>query len=567
MPLAVLGNGGISVNVIENFDFVGEDTRKRKFLMPKKIVKTTGNISDVDKLLMKKPLQIGLGEPHYTEMESTDNENASVVLDFGCELHGGIRILVPNFTGDTPYPEIRITFGESLSEVESVVGQDTSTNDHSPRQFTVPIPRFSDTEWGQTGFRFVKIELMTKGVKFRIKSAVAVFVYHDFEYKGSFECDDKEVNKIFDTAAYTVHLCLQNMVWDGIKRDRLVWIGDMMIETMTVRDLFGRLPIVEQSLDYIRDLTPLPGWMNTYSTYSMWWILILHDWFMATGGIEYLEKQAEYLDGLTKQLCNHVKDDGTMTLPGYFLDWPTNGNPKTVAAIKSLLKMTLCASVELLNRLSLNETADLATATIKRLDKKLYDNGEIKQIVAVQSLAGDVDSEDAAKIIERNGIKGFSTFMGYHLLSALAKAGHYGEALTLMKEYYGEMLKKGATTFFEDYDPEWSQNSSTVDTMPTDGQRDIHADFGAFCYKGLRHSFCHGWSAGPVPYLMEYVLGVNIEDEGCKTLRITPHLDGLNWVKGKFPTPFGTVSIEHNRLENGKISTKIDAPDGVKVIF
>lgn len=173
----------------------------------------------------------------------------------------------------------------------------------------------------------------------------------------------------------------------------------------------------------------------------------------------------------------------------------------------------------------------------------------------------------AAEIIEKDGIKGFSTFMGYHLLSAMAKAGHYGEALNLMKEYYGEMLKKGATTFFEDYNPEWSQNSSSVDTVPTNGERDIHADFGAFCYKGLRHSFCYGWAAGPVPYLMEYVLGVNIEDEGCRTLRLTPHLDGLDWVKGKFPTPFGVVSIHHKRLENGTVATEFEAPKGVKVIL
>ena len=81
------------------------------------------------------------------------------------------------------------------------------------------------------------------------------------------------------------------------------------------------------------------------------------------------------------------------------------------------------------------------------------------------------------------------------------------------------------------------------------------------------NSFCHGWAAGPVPYLMEYVLGVNIEDEGCRTLRLTPHLDGLDWVKGKFPTPFGVVSIHHKRLENGTVATEFEAPKGVKVIL
>ena len=555
------------MSIIENFDFVGEDKRKRKFLMPKTVVKTTGNVVGIENLLVKRPLQIGLSEPDFILMESTDSENASFVLDFGHEIHGGIRLLVPNFVSDIPYPEIRITFGESLSEAESIVGEDTSTNDHSTRQFTVPIPRYSDTEWGQTGFRFVKIELMTKGVKFRVKSALAVFVYHDFEYKGGFECSDPKVNKIFDTAAYTVHLCLQNMVWDGIKRDRLVWIGDMMIETMTVRDLFGRIDLVEESLEFVRDQTPLPGWMNTYPAYSMWWVLMLHDWYKATGNREFLARQSDYLNGLVKLLGDAIGNDGVDNVPGHFLDWPTNADPKKRAAQRSLHKQALLLGAELCRELGLTETADYAELKAKILSENVWDGGNVKQIVAVQSLAGDLDVDTAADIIENGGIKGFSTFMGYHLLSALAKAGRYESALNYMKEYYGLMLEKGATTFFEDYNPEWSENSSTVDTMPTDGQRDVHADFGAYCYKGLRHSFCHGWAAGPVPYLMEYVLGVNIEDEGCKTIRLTPHLDGLDWVKGKFPTPFGVVSIHHWRNENGVVLTDVDAPEGVKVIL
>ena len=555
------------MSFINTLDFVGEDTRKRKFLLPKAVVKTSGTVNDPDNLLIKKPLQIGLSEPCVTELVSTETETASIVLDFGCEMHGGIRLLVANFPKDVPYPEVRITFGESLSEVESVVGQDTSTNDHSTRQFTVPIPCYSDTEWGQTGFRFVKIELMSKNAKIRLKAALAVFVYHDLEYKGDFECDDPEVNKIFDTAAYSVHLCMQHMVWDGIKRDRLVWIGDMMIETMTVRDLFGRVELVEKSLDFVRDQTPLPKWMNTFPTYSMWWVLILHDWFKATGNIEYLNKQKDYLNGLVKQFCDNVTDEGKMTFPFYFLDWPTRDNPKTPASIKGLLKMTLNAGIELLNKLNLPETVQLAEKCIDRLNSYPMDGGDIKQIVAVQSLAGDIDPDAAADIIENGGINGFSTFMGYHLLAALAKADRYESALKLMKSYYGEMLKKGATTFFEDYDCEWSENSSTISTEPQDGQRDIHGDFGNYCYKGFRHSFCHGWSAGPVPYLFEHVLGISIEDEGCKTLRIKPHLSGLKWAKGKFPTPFGVVSLTVEHINGSDVVTDIDMPECVKIIL
>ena len=40
--------------------------------------------------------------------------------------------------------------------------------------------------------------------------------------------NDNQLNQIFETAAYTLSLCVHNsMIWDGIKRDRFVWIGDM----------------------------------------------------------------------------------------------------------------------------------------------------------------------------------------------------------------------------------------------------------------------------------------------------------------------------------------------------
>lgn len=44
--------------------------------------------------------------------------------------------------------------------------------------------------------------------------------------------------------------------------------------------------------------------------------------------------------------------------------------------------------------------------------------------------------------------------------------------------------------------------------------KDLHADFGAYCYKGLRHSLSHGWSCGPAHFLSERVLGVSFPEPG-----------------------------------------------------
>lgn len=558
------------MSIIDSLNFVGADERVRRYLLPARIVEAGGNVEAPEALLNKKTLQIGLSETEYTAMRNVDSEeNAYIILDFGLELHGGVRI-INYLTSDTAFKndfdsEIRITFGESYSEVTSTVGKNGASNDHAVRQFTVPIPFLSDQEWGQTGFRFVKIELLTENAVIKLKSVLAVSIMRDYEYKGSFECNDSTVNKIYDTAAYTCHLCLQNMVWDGIKRDRLVWIGDMMPESMTVRSVFGNVDIVEKSLDFACSQAPLPGWMNDMPAYSMWWILILKDWYMSSGDPTFLNEHREYILQLLRQLCDTVTETGDVVLKSYFLDWPTSENEARKNGVAALLRLALNDGAWLCEFFSEKELSQLC-AEKSALIPKTENYGGAKQIAAFLSLAGLMDTEKAAAVITENCESGFSTFLSYFILKAVSLAGEDVRAIELMKNYYKAMLDKGATSFWEDYDTEWTDISNSVTDKATDGKRDIHRDFGKYCYGELRHSLCHGWASGPVPFLTERVLGINIVEPGCKTVKIEPHLGGLKWVKGTYPTPYGIISVKHTVNSDGKIETEISAPSEVKII-
>ena len=73
----------------------------------------------------------------------------------------------------------------------------------------------------------------------------------------------------------------------------------------------------------------------------------------------------------------------------------------------------------------------------------------------------------------------------------------------MLKEYYGGMLSVGATTFWEDFDIDWLKNSGRIDKITPCDKKDIHGDFGAFCYKGFRHSLCHAWSCGVNAFIKE----------------------------------------------------------------
>lgn len=162
--------------------------------------------------------------------------------------------------------------------------------------------------------------------------------------------------------------------------------------------------------------------------------------------------------------------------------------------------------------------------------------------------------------------KGFSTFYGYYMLQALAQANEHQQAVDIIRQYWGGMLDLGATTFWEYFDLEWAQNATRLDDFVPEGKDDIHRDFGEYCYPSYRHSFCHGWASGPTAWMTQHILGVEIMDAGCKTLRIIPHLGDLDWVEGTYPPPFGIVFIKHIKGAAGKIISTIKAPDGVKVV-
>ena len=93
--------------------------------------------------------------------------------------------------------------------------------------------------------------------------------------------------------------------------------------------------------------------------------------------------------------------------------------------------------------------------------------------------------------------------MFLHPFRTLKRGRDKALAIKLMKEYYSGMLSCGATTFWEDFDLEWLDGSGRIDELPKEGQKDIHGDFGKYCYKGFRHSLCHAWSSGVIKFIAE----------------------------------------------------------------
>jgi len=451
------------------------DERVWEVLFPIRIVKLFGKVTNAEALLKEQLLQVNLNEPDCTVLENTeDGEESGILLDFGREINGAARILT--FSSHSQMPaSVHITYGESVAESLSKIGYKNATNDHSVRDTDVFLPSYSDMTFNETGFRFLYIHLNGKGVKLSLKAVTAVSVYRDIPALGSFRCDNETINRIYDTAAYTCKLCLQNYIWDGIKRDRLVWVGDMHPEMLTVRTVFGNIPIMAKTLDFIREATPMTKWMNNMPTYSLWWMIIVRDWYFYTGNKEFLENNSGYILSLSKKICSIVSDDGSDSIGYYFLDWPTNDTEAGKYGSRALLVLALNAAAELSRYCNDIATADLCDKKAEILKTCEWNTCTAKQTAAMIALAGCCDEIIAASEILEGGAVGFSTFMSYYLLKAAAKKDMTA-TLSVLEEYYGAMLKLGATAFWEDFNIEWAKNASTIDEIPGDGKSDVHVN-------------------------------------------------------------------------------------------
>ena len=542
------------------------DRRTREIVDPVRIVATSDGLIGTEVLLSQKFGQVPEGR-FVSGSGVVLGKGDWVILDFGRELHGGVQIGSGDKSGQSA--KVRLRFGESvgeaMSELRGTAEGATATNDHAIRDDVVTLPWLGRREFGETGFRFVRIDNVG-AVNVQLEYVRAVSVMRPMNRLGAFRCSDERLNQVFDTAVRTVHLCCQDYIWDGIKRDRLVWMGDTHPETKAILTVFGASDIIPATLNYAAKNTPPDSaWMNNMSTYTLWWIRNLAEWYRFTGDKAYLEKHADYLAKTVAHVVRTVGDDGIWTADT-FLDWPTRANKVAeVAGTQGLLLMALDDAAFLAREL--NRDMPGLDAARKRVAAVKSDSQGVKSASALLALSGIVDAKEIfASSLNKNLNEGISTFYGYYVLEAMSAAGETKRALDTVREYWGGMLDMGATSFWEDFNLAWTNNACRIDEVPVAGKRDIHGDYGAYCYVGFRHSLCHVWSAGPAPWLIERVLGIRPLDVGCRTIAVNPDLGDLEWAEGSMALPGGgRIEVHVKRVSGGKLKVDVNAPPGVRI--
>ena len=167
------------------------DPRTRRYLAPRRVVLTEGDVRDPETLLRERSNQITLvtGE-NCTLRNQPGKPHAKILLDFGIEFAGSVRLMIWGTQGPNNRADINVRFGESVMEALTPIREKNTTNDHAIRDRVMNVAMLSPCSTYESGFRFVCSELLEEEGMVQFKAVQGVFHYLDLDYVGSFSCSD-----------------------------------------------------------------------------------------------------------------------------------------------------------------------------------------------------------------------------------------------------------------------------------------------------------------------------------------------------------------------------------------
>ncbi len=395
----------------------------------------------------------------------------------------------------------------------------------------------------------------------------------DTERSGSFRCSDEELNHIWDVAAYTMDLTTREFFMDGIKRDRWTWSGDAIQSYLMNYYLRFDTECVKRTIRQLRGKDPVTAHVNTIMDYTFYWFKSIYDYYLYTADIAFVREMWPRMVTLMDYVEGRLNEDGMAEGQAddwIFVDWVDFPMHKRgtlcfeqILLMKAMETMAVCS--KLLNiktdyRVKSESLRNKIKQTFWSYEQKAYyhaiENGKInKQITKfanmfaiLYGLAYEEERHEIMQSVMLNPVIDPITtpYMRFYELETLCIDGLQEQVLHEMKAYWGGMLREGATSFWEKYNPE-----------------EKGAQHLAMYGRPYGKSLCHAWGASPIYLIGKYFLGVRPTKPGYEEYEVHPALGGLKWMEGDVPTPFGKIHVKMNTHE---ISVQSDGGHGTLII-
>ena len=469
------------------------------------------------------------------------------LYDFGRETFGHLDFREIEGTGYA-----YVYYGESREEALDVAHCETlDVAQFSSGCQSIPL--------GSKSFRYVYVE--TKGGVSYELAMYEEYAPHDPQHTGAFRCSDELLNKIWDTAAYTMDLTTQEFFMDGIKRDRWTWSGDAIQSYLMNYYLRFDSECVKRTIRQLRGKDPVTAHVNTIMDYTFYWFKSILDYYEYTADLDFVREMWPRMVTLMDYVEGRLNVDGMAEGQAddwIFVDWVDFPMHKRgtlcfeqILLMKAMETMAICAKllgVKTGYRVKSEALRNKIKQTFWSYEQKAYlhaiEDGQMNRQITkfpnmfaiLYGLAYEEERQEIMRSVMLNpAIDPITTpYMRFYELETLCMAGLHTQVLQEMRDYWGGMLREGATSFWEKY-------------VPSETGTQHLAMYG----RPYGKSLCHAWGASPIYLLGKYYLGVRPTKPGYEEFEVRPVLGDLEWMEGSVPTPNGMIHVymDHQQVK------------------
>jgi hypothetical protein len=560
---------------------------------PVSVVRTHGSVTNPGALT-------GQSTGSTTLTVPSGGSPAIVVLDFGKEVGGNPFVTVSAASVSSA------TLGVATSEALPFLTRGTNglygNDSGSVINFSVTGPR-TYTGGLRGGFRFAAIQLSTPGTLTLSVAGVnfAAFRATPDRYQGFFISSDDQLNRIWYAGAYTAQLdmvptgvaaCFRvPVIFDGAKRDRAIWSGDLMITDPVALLSIGTngAPYVRGSIDSIMNLQGGSGRLTsavgfrgcgafdyavTYSAYSA---IIAVQYYRYTGDTAYITALRPKLEAATAFHATRLDVNGLVVTgdPDY---WQTRQNGEATEyslAYYELLQNMIWLEGKVGTAARVTEYTNKANALKNAINARLFNtsaglyvhtdtrtnvfpldanmNAVRLGVAPANRVAGILSFFQARWTAHGSQISQPSPSMAdpgghtieplnntWELMARFASDDTAG-ALNLMRRLWGLQVDPNSGFYTGTF---WEFVGGNG--LPTRGF----------------DSLAHAWGAGPTQLLTESVLGATAVDAGYLAWQVKPHAGPLAWAQGQVPTARGSLAVRWAQDTAGQFHLQVVSPAG-----
>lgn len=428
--------------------------------------------------------------------------------------------------------------------------------------------------WYRT-FRFLEIEIET--------ADVSVIFYRPDYHKTGYPLKAKShivskgapwVKPLYEMCVHTLEGCMMETYMDCPFWEQMQYPMDTRLQAMFTYVCSEDTLLAKKALEDFH-CSKIPeglilgkapaGYLQVITTFSLYYIFMLEDYYERTGDVETLRLYRGDVDEILDYYDRQIGSTGLVEHLDYwsFVDWQTawgvsGGTPEAMMHGPSTI-INLMYAFALLTGAKIQEVVGRSALAGEYRDRQREICGR------VQTLCWDPERQ-----MYREG-PDFSQFSQHAQSWAVLNGMVSGEeAKALMTRTFVEkdVLRCFFSTCYELFRACEQAGCYDLTKQQMDWWIDLIGEHCTTCPETPvdSRSECHAWSVQPMYELMVVIAGIRRGTPGTPEFVICPHLDYVPDLAGEMTTDYGEIAFDYRKVD-GRWKYQLTIPEGCSAIF